>query len=70
MKVEENLKKQINKTFGKRALCLIFYGSRAFNINVHKDSDYDFVLVLDKYKQSDLKLLNQILKKNHSRIFQ
>ncbi len=62
MKVEEELKKQIQNEFQKRVVTLLFYGSQAFNLNVHKNSDYDFVVVLDKYQSEDTLKLNSIIK--------
>lgn len=62
MKVEEELKQQIAKEFKKRVITLLFYGSRAFNLNVHENSDYDFTLVLNKYEFEDTLKLNRIIK--------
>lgn len=61
MKVEEELKKQISKEFSSRVITLLFYGSRAFSLNTHQTSDYDFILVIDRYQSTDTSRLNYIL---------
>lgn len=62
MKVEGELKEQIAKKFNKRVITLLFYDSRAFNLNVHENSEYDFILVLDRYRSEDTFKLNNIVR--------
>ncbi len=56
------IKEKITKAFGeKRIISLLFFGTRAFEININKFSDYDLVLMLDDYKNRDLFKLKMIL---------
>ncbi|MEK7169027.1 MAG: hypothetical protein AAB778_03380 [Patescibacteria group bacterium] len=55
----------ITSTFeARRIISLLYFGSNAFKVNNHKFSDYDFLLLLDKYKKSDLLKLRKILTRN------
>lgn len=47
----------------KRIVSLLYFGTRAFDINIHEDSDYDFFLILDKYDSEDLQKLREIVDK-------
>lgn len=46
----------------KRIICLLFYGSNAFNRAERPNSDYDFYLLLDKYQSKDKRLLKALTK--------
>jgi len=60
-KIEHLFTNKVSEAFGvKRIVSLLYFGSRAFNIDVCTDSDYDFILVLDKYKDSDIFKLRKI----------
>lgn len=59
--IEQLFRKQVINTFStKRVVSLLYFGSRAFNINICVDSDYDFMLILDKYHYSDILKLRDI----------
>jgi hypothetical protein len=54
----------VQNTFNKkRIIALLFFGSRAFGFDVHPKSDYDFLLVLDKYYPLDIFKLRKITTK-------
>ena len=55
----ENLKKQ----FDNRIVCLLYYGSNAYNREIKKNSDYDFCLVLNQRETEDLSKIRNITKK-------
>jgi hypothetical protein len=44
-----------------RIISFLYFGSRAFEINVVNNSDYDFFLILDKYLKSDILKIRDIL---------
>ena len=63
-KLENKLSEEISLLFGNRIVCLLYYGSNAFNKDINSDySDYDFCLVLDKYDSKDLINLKKIISK-------
>ncbi len=45
----------LKEKFGSRIICLLYYGSTAFQREVKDTSDYDFCLVLDRREKDDLK---------------
>lgn len=50
----EKLCDNLKDIFKNRIICLLYYGSNAYNRDIKKNSDYDFCLVLDKRKSKDL----------------
>ena len=61
-RIEDFLAKRIKITFTEKGIIsFLYFGSNAFDINNHKFSDYDFLLLLDKYSNSDLPDLRKIL---------
>ena len=59
--IKNLFKNKVTKELGvNRIVSLLYFGSRAFDINVCVDSDYDFMLVLDEYKNSDILKLQKI----------
>ena len=53
---------KISSTFGiNRIVCFLYFGSNAFKLNVNNRSDYDFLLLLDKYNKNDLSKLRRIV---------
>ena len=64
MFIEDKFSREILKAFStKRIASLLYFGTRAFGLNVNDSSDYDFMLVLDKYAAADNSKLRQILKR-------
>jgi len=62
--IDRRLSREIVKSFGtKRIVSLLYYGTRAFELNTSGKSDYDFVLILDKYHETDTFILRRIVKK-------
>lgn len=62
--IEERLSWEISKTFSaKRIVSLLYFGTRAFDLNTSENSDYDFMLILDKYVAIDNPNLRRILKR-------
>ena len=58
--MEQRFKGLILKTFGlKRVTSLLYFGTRAF-VGANCDSDYDFMLILDKYNFSDIFKLRKV----------
>jgi hypothetical protein len=58
--VEQKFTKLILKTFGsKRIISFLYFGTRAF-VGACNESDYDFMLILDKYNSSDIFTLRKI----------
>lgn len=53
----------LRKQFDKRIICLLYYGSNAYNREIKENSDYDFCLVLDQRKSKDLNSIREITKK-------
>lgn len=49
----------LNKFNNSRIVSLLFFGTRAFNIN-RDNSDYDFIIILDKYDKSDLSKIRSL----------
>lgn len=61
--MEKKVSERIATAFGKRIVCLLYYGSNAFpQKSRSKLSDYDFCLVLDRYKEKDISKLKEITK--------
>ena len=61
--LEVRLSSKISRRFGKgRIVSFLYFGSRAFNMSVRGDSDYDFMLVLDKYVSTDIEKLRKIVR--------
>ncbi len=59
---EEKLTRKVSKMFPKkRIVSLLYFGTRAFDLNINEDSDYDFMLVLDKYAPKDTQELRRIV---------
>jgi hypothetical protein len=50
----------LEKEFKQRIVCLLYYGSNAFNRELRKNSDFDFCLVLDTQKHDDIKCIRSI----------
>lgn len=64
LRIEERFSREISKTFStKRIVSLLFLGTRAFGLNTNDDSDYDFMLVLDKYDSADTTRIRKIIRK-------
>lgn len=62
--MEQKFKRLVLKTFGlKRVISLLYFGTRAF-VGANCDSDYDFMLILDKYNPSDIFKLRKICQSN------
>lgn len=58
--MEQKFKRLVLKTFGpKRIVSLLYFGTRAF-VGSNNDSDYDFMLILDKHNSSDIFKLRKI----------
>jgi len=58
--VEKKFKRLVLKTFGlKRITSLLYFGTRAF-VGANCDSDYDFMLILDKYNPTDIFKLRKV----------
>lgn len=56
------IEQKIRFAFGeKRIVSLLFFGTRAFKINVSKYSDYDLVLLLDDWRPGDSNTLRAII---------
>jgi len=47
-----------------RIISLVYFGTRAFNINNNDESDYDFMLILDKYNASDSWKIRSLVNKD------
>lgn len=61
--IEEELSQETWRLFKERIVSLLYFGTRAFNLNINNDSDFDFMLVLKEYKDTDVIQLRQILRK-------
>lgn len=62
--MEQKFKRLVLKTFGsKRIVSLLYFGTRAF-VGANCDSDYDLMLILDKYNPSDIFKLRKICQNN------
>lgn len=59
----EELCEYLREQFNNRVICLLYYGSNAYNREIKKNSDYDFCLVLDQRKTKDLSIIRKITKK-------
>ena len=58
--MEQKFKRLVLKTFGlKRIASLLYFGTRAF-VGANCDSDYDFMLILDKYNPLDIFKLRKV----------
>jgi|GEM_PF-7072039 len=61
--MESDFAQLVTKIFGiERVVCLLFYGSNAFNRSERKSSDYDFYLMLDSFQTGDYKKLKRLTK--------
>lgn len=55
IEIDNKVKNVILKLFNKkRIISLLFFGTNAFKNNTNSDSDYDFILVLDRYNSNDM----------------
>ena len=62
--IEDKFSREVTKAFSaKRIVSLLYFGTRAFDLNTHQSSDYDFMLILDKYAPTDLAKLRKITQK-------
>lgn len=62
--LEEKLTQEILNVFQKkRIISFLYFGTRAFGLNINEDSDYDFMLVLDKYVPDDAAKLRKVIQK-------
>jgi len=62
--IKDQIVSNIQRFFNeKRIISLLFFGTRAFNVNINPNSDYDFMLILDKYNASDIFQLRKITTK-------
>ena len=60
-----NIKKictSFKNTFTNRIICLLYYGSHAYNREIKPTSDFDLCLVLDTRKTKDLNKIREIIK--------
>jgi len=55
------LKKVLLETFSARIVSFLYFGTRAFELHTDEYSDYDFMLVLDKYSHNDTTSLRNIV---------
>jgi len=62
--MEQAVKKEILNTFDRsRISSLLYFGTRAFNINTTDCSDYDLLLILDTYQDGDALKVKEIADK-------
>jgi hypothetical protein len=62
--MQNKLAREIEKLFGpNRIVCLLYYGSKAFNRSKSEYSDFDFYLMLDEYKDKDTVKLRELITK-------
>lgn len=60
--IDQKLAKRLLRIFEqKRIVTFMYFGTRAFDINVNKNSDYDFILVLDRFILTDSMKIRSIL---------
>lgn len=69
LKIQNNVVESINQSFPKeRVVCLLNYGSSLAQTDIPQN-DYDFLLLLDSYNESDYQIIREIKKANSVEIF-